>query len=339
MQLDNILKKAVERRASDLHLLVGKPPIVRIDGGLVELDGKNILSEKEAEQIILGILTDVQKKKFLKNRELDISYTIKQARFRVNCHFEQGHMGMVARIITHEIPSMEDIGMPEIGYELTRIQQGFILVTGPTGCGKSTTLAAMIRLINEERKAHIVTLEDPIEFVHESIKSLIRQRQLGSDFLSFKEALKHVVRQDPDVILVGEMRDLDTIASAITLAETGHLVLATLHTNSAAQTIDRVIDVFPPYQQDQIRLQLSMSLRGVIAQRLLPRAGGGRVAVREILINTPAVGNMIRENKIAQIPTAIQTGLEEGMQTLVQDIKKLLKNKLINEEVASPFLE
>jgi twitching motility protein PilT len=233
---------------------------------------------------------------------------------------------------------MEDLQMPEIVTQLIQRTSGLFLVTGPTGCGKSTTLAAMIERINQTRSAHIITLEDPIEFVHQPKKSIIKQRQLGTDILSFEDALKHVLRQDPNVIMVGEMRDLETIAATITLAETGHLVLATLHTHSASQTIDRIIDVFPPHQQSQVRLQLSISLSGVLTQQLVPRVGGGRVAVREILINTPAISNIIRENKIPQIKSVIQTSADEGMFSMEQNIKELLDNNSIDEATALAYL-
>lgn len=337
--IEKIFSYAASKGASDVHLIVGKMPLIRIDGVLQETDSFAVLTAKSAETIIMGMLTETQQKELYGKRELDSSYAIVDGtRFRVNCHFEKDNPGLVARIIPNAVPAMKDLGMAEVIFRLTRLKQGFVLVTGPTGCGKSTSLAAMIRQINEERAEHIVTLEDPIEYLHEPVKSIIRQRQLGTDFLSFAEALKHVMRQDPNVILVGEMRDFDTIAAAITLAETGHLVLATLHTNNSAETIDRIIDVFPPYQQDQIRLQLSMSLEGVISQRLMPKIGGGRIAAREILINTPAVANMIRENKIAQIKTALQTGTDEGMTTMDQDIKLLFQTQMITEETAQAYI-
>jgi twitching motility protein PilT len=234
---------------------------------------------------------------------------------------------------------MEEIGMPEIVYQLTREKDGLVLVTGPTGCSKSTSLAAMIDLVNKERSESIITLEDPIEFIYTPKKSIIIQRQLGQDMLSFSEGLKHALRQDPNILLVGEMRDLDTIGTTITMAETGHLVFATLHTHNAGQTIDRVIDVFPPHQQDQVRLQLSLSLRAVISQHLIPAVNGGRVALREILINTPAVANLIKENKVAQIKSVIQTSAEVGMITRDQHLKQLLAQKLITKEVYQAYLE
>ena len=247
-------------------------------------------------------------------------------------------MGLVARVVPNKVPTMKDVGMPEIVYELTRLKQGLVLVTGPTGCGKSTSLAAMIDLINSERSVNIVTLEDPIEFIYKPKKSIIKQRQLGTDMLSFQAALKHILRQDPDVVMVGEMRDLETIAATITLAETGHLVFATLHTLNAAQTVDRIIDVFPPYQQPQVRLQVSMSLRGVISQRLLPRKDGGLIAAREIMINTPAIANLIRDNKIPQIKTIIQTSADEGMVTMDQDLKRLVEEGLVEKEHAKQYM-
>ena len=244
----------------------------------------------------------------------------------------------MARVISSEIPTMEDVKMPEVVYRLLDMYQGLILMTGPTGCGKSTTLAAMINHINTNKSAHIVTLEDPIEFLFKPQKSIVKQRQLHTDMITFQDALIHVLRQDPNVIMVGEMRDLATIAATITLAETGHLVLATLHTHNAAQTIDRIIDIFPSHQQQQIRLQVSMTLTGIISQNLIPQEGGGRVATREILLNTPAVANLIRENKIAQIKTVIQTSAKEGMITMDQDLINLYSKKLISKETAQSHM-
>ncbi len=332
--IDTIFKHAVEAGASDIHLLVGKPPIIRVDGELKDTDFP-MLSRKVTEDLIHSMLSEHQRELFLTEKELDLSYELPSvSRFRVNLHIERGNPALAARIVSSRIATMEDLVMPEVVYDLVRLPQGLILVTGPTGCGKSTSLAAMVSLINKERRAHIITLEDPIEFLHTSDQSIIKQRQLSTDFLSFPEALKHVLRQDPNVIMVGEMRDLETVAATITLAETGHLVLATLHTLNAAQTVDRIIDIFPPYQQTQVRLQLSLSLRGVISQQLLPKKGGGRVASREIMINTPAVSNLIRENKIAQIKSVIQTSAEDGMTTMDQDLKRLFKDNLIDREVA-----
>ncbi len=334
-QLDGLFKIAVEQKASDLHLIVGKPPILRIDGDLKEIPGQPPLTEAGARDLVFGIISEAQKTKFIAERELDLSYEISDfSRFRVNIHWEKGNVGLVTRIVAGQIPTMEEILMPQIAYQFTRGSDGLILVTGPTGSGKSTTLAAMLNLINKERTCHIVTLEDPIEFIYQPVKSIIKQRELGSDMLTFAAGLKHTLRQDPNVIMVGEMRDLETIAATMTLAETGHLVLATLHTINAAQTVDRIIDAFPPYQQDQIRVQLSMSLRGIISQRLLVKQGGGRVAAREVLINNPAISNLIRENKVAQIKTVIQTAADAGMNTMDQDIKRLFKQGSISKESA-----
>jgi len=333
--LDELFKIAVDKKASDLHLVVGQPPIIRVDGSLQRIKEKNDLTQETIKELLYSILSDTQKENLTKKRDLDMSYEIESlARFRVNMHYEKGNLGLVARIVTHHIPNMDEIQMPEAAYSLARLKDGLILITGPTGCGKSTTLAAIMSLINTERNCHIVTLEDPIEFIFNPVDSIIKQRELGSDFLSFASGLKHTLRQDPDVVMVGEMRDLETIAATMTLAETGHLVLATLHTINAAQTVDRIIDVFPPYQQDQIRVQLSMSLQGVISQKLLAKQDGGRIASREILMNSDAVSNLIRENKIAQIKTVIQTSADVGMITMDQDIKRLFKENQISEETA-----
>lgn len=334
MTIESLFTLATERGASDLHLAVGLPPTIRVHGELKPLED-SALTPKKMEELVFSLLQANQKERFLKEREMDVSYQLKDGtRFRVNLHCEKDNFGLVARVIPTSIPSLEDIGMPEVVYNLTRMDYGLVLVTGPTGCGKSTTLAAMIKLINSERSLNIITLEDPIEFLFKPDKSIIKQRQLGTDMISFAEGLKHTLRQDPNVIMVGEMRDLETIATTLTLAETGHLVLATLHTSNAAQTIDRIIDVFPPHQQTQVRLQLSFSLKAVISQRLLPKQSGGRVAAREILLNNPAVANLIRENKIAQIKSVIQTSAEEGMVTMDQHLKRLVKDEIITKEVA-----
>ncbi len=339
MTINDLFKVATQAKASDLHLIVGKPPILRIDGELRMMPNTEILSRTEAEKLVFSIITEKQKKEFLENRELDISYEINGfSRYRINLFWEKDNVGLVARVISTDVPVLEDLGMPPIVHRLIEKDQGLILVTGPTGCGKSTTLAAMIQRINELRFANIITLEDPIEYIFKPVKSIIKQRQLGTDMNTFQDALKHVLRQDPNVIMVGEMRDLETIAATITLAETGHLVLATLHTHNASQTIDRIIDVFPPHQQAQVRLQLSMSLSGVISQKLLPRVGGGRVAVREILINTPAIANIIRENKIPQMRSVIQTSADVGMFSMDFNIRELLEKNLIDEPTALAHL-
>ena len=335
MNLDELLQIAVEKRASDLHIVVGMSPVLRIDGILQPIKNKPKIDRKTSQDMIFAILSDKQRDIFINEKELDLSYEIKDlSRFRVNLHWERDNVGLVARVISKRIPNMKDIVAPAVVYDLIKLDQGMILVTGPTGCGKSTCLAAMIDQINEDRSAHIVTLEDPVEFIFEPKRCIIKQRQLNTDMLSFQKALIHVLRQDPNVIMVGEMRDLETIATTITLAETGHLVLATLHTHNAAQTIDRIIDIFPSHQQQQIRLQLSITLRGIISQKLIPRLQGGRIATREILINTPAISNLIRENKIAQIKTVLQTSAETGMITMDQDLVNLFKRGEISKETA-----
>lgn len=337
--IEALLNAAAAHNASDVHIIVGHQPLFRIDGKLIEVQNEPVVTAEAANDLVFSLLTEQQKDKFLRERELDFAYQVKRvARFRMNIHWERGFVGLVARLVRAAPPSMESIMMPKIVHELTRLHQGLVLVTGPTGCGKSTSLAAMIDLINIERKVNIITLEDPIEFLFTARQSIIRQRELYRDFLSFSEALKHVVRQDPNVIMVGEMRDLETITAALTVAETGHLVLATLHTNGSAETVDRIIDVFPPYQQHQIRVQLSMELRAVISQILIPAANGGRLAVREIMINTPAVSNLIRENKIAQIKTVMQTSAQDKMSTMDQDIKRLYQERLIARDVAEAYI-
>ncbi|MFH1745342.1 MAG: type IV pilus twitching motility protein PilT [bacterium] len=339
MNIKDLFSNAAKKGASDLHLVAGLPPALRIDGELLYIEGANPISKKEMEVMVFSMIDDSQKENFLSTREFDFGYAVDNSRFRVNIFFEKGNIGLVARVINEKIPTIEDIEMPSIIYNLLDLKQGLILVTGPTGCGKSTSLAAMINYINANRFCNIITFEDPIEYVFAPDKSIIIQRQLGSDMISFNSALKHALRQDPNVIMVGEMRDLETIATTITLAETGHLVLATLHTYNSSQTIDRIIDIFPPHQQNQVRMQLSMTLAGVVSQRLLPKIGGGRVASREILLNTPAVANLIRENKIAQIKTFIETSSKEGMMSIDQDLQRLFKEGQITKEVAQSYMD
>ena len=339
MNINELFKTATKKKASDLHIIVGKPPVLRIDGELRILSEEAEITRDMAEKMIFSILTEKQREKFINEREIDISYEIpKFSRYRVNLHWEKDNVGLVARVISNEVPSLDDLDLPPVVHKMIEQNSGLILVTGPTGCGKSTTLAAMVERINQMRFANIITLEDPIEFIHKPKKSIIKQRQLGSDMLTFGGALRHVLRQDPNVIMVGEVRDLETMSATITLAETGHLVLATLHTHNAAQTIDRIIDVFPPHQQAQVRLQLSISLSGMLSQQLLPKVGGGRIAAREILINTPAVANIIRENKIPQIKSVIQTSADEGMFSMEQHVKELLRQNLIEESTALAYL-
>lgn len=339
MKVQDIFELARDKGASDVHLIVGKPPILRIDGHLLEIKDESELTRESSQKLISELLLPEQYERLLNEKELDISYELPdETRFRINCHFERGNLGLVARLVPAKVPTLEEIGANEIIYEFSRLQDGLVLITGPTGHGKSTTLAGMIDLINEERGEHIVTLEDPIEFIFKPRNSIIMQRQLGIDMHSFANGLKHVLRQDPNVIMVGEMRDLETVGAAITLAETGHLVLATLHTVNASQTVDRIIDIFPPHQQDQVRTQLSMTLRGIVSQKLLPSVDGSRVAAREVLVNTPAVANMVRENKIAQIKTAIQTSADVGMITLDHDIIRLYNEEKIDKEIAMTHL-
>ena len=339
MEINKLLKIAVEKKASDLHLVVGHKPILRIDTEIQPIKDLEEISDLEMKKMVESILTVTQKKKFYEEKELDLSYEINNlGRFRINLFWEKDNIGLVARVINKKIPNLEDLGLGDVVKEMILQNQGLILVTGPTGSGKSTTLAAMINYINENKKASIITLEDPIEYLFPKSQGVIIQRELGSDMRTFAAGLKHVLRQDPDVIMVGEMRDLETIALTLTLAETGHLVLATLHTPNAAQVLDRIVDVFPAYQQEQIRMQFSMVLNGVIAQRLLPKNGGGLVAAREILINTPAVSNIIRENKVPQIKTVLQTSADKGMITMKQSINSLYENDLITEKLASSLL-
>ena len=335
MKIDDLFKNAVSKKASDVHLIVGLPPIFRIDGKLNSVPNTNRLTSKTIQTFIDPILSEKQKNIYLKEKELDLSHEIKSGeRFRVNLHWEKNNMSLAARVISADIPTIDEIKMPPITSELLKMNQGLILITGPTGSGKSTTLAAAINYINSNFAVNIITLEDPIEFLFKPNKSIIKQRQLHTDMNSFGNALTHLLRQDPNVIMVGEMRDLETIAATVTLAETGHLVLATLHTHNAAQTIDRIIDIFPSSQQQQIRLQVSMTLKAVISQQLLPKKGGGQIASREVMINTPAIANLIRENKIAQISTIIQTSADEGMITMDQNLVNMYNEGLIDKETA-----
>lgn len=346
MDVKNLFKIAAEKKASDLHLLVGQPPIIRVDGSLVTVnsvwEGKEFYSPLSATDltVVTELLLDKEQRiRLIKEKDLDCSYSVNGVRFRVNISYEKNNLCVVARVIEEKKPTLDEIGMPEIVKDLLNAHQGLILVTGPTGCGKSTTLAAMVNHINSTKSCHIVTLEDPIEYIFTSDKSLVAQRQLGSDVSSFASGLKHVLRQDPNVIMVGEMRDLETISAAITLAETGHLVLATLHTYNAIQTIDRIIDIFPPHQQSQVKSQLSMLLTAIISQRLLPRISGGRVAARELLIKNAAVANLIREGKIAQLKSVMEMHTKNGMITLDSHLKELYKAEEITKETMATYLE
>jgi twitching motility protein PilT len=336
MDLAELLKHAVEHGASDLHLTAMRPPMVRISGKLIPSGFDTELTPDDTKSLIYSILTDDQKAKFEEEHELDFSIGIPGvSRFRVNVFMQRGCVSGVFRTIGENIPSCEELGLNETVQQLALLPRGLVCVTGPTGCGKSTTLAAMINLVNQQRDGHIITIEDPIEFLHPHIRSTINQRELGSDTFSFPRALKAVLREDPNVILVGEMRDLETIAAALTLAETGHLVLSTLHTQDAASTVDRIIDVFPPYQQEQIRVMLAATLKGVVSQVLLPKVDGqGRVAAREVMVVTPAISAIIREAKTHQLYSAIQTGANLGMCTMEKSLAELHAAGLITDEDA-----
>jgi len=336
IEYSEILLDVVERKASDLHLTAGAPPMLRQRGRLVALESYPRLTPEDTREFIYSILTTEQRRRLETDLQLDFAYVVPgRARFRVNAYFQRGAVAAAFRLIPSEIVAIDSLGLPPIVHELTRRPRGLVLVTGPTGSGKSTTLAAMIDEINQTREEHIVTIEDPIEFVHAHKRCIINQRELGNDATSFASALKAALRQDPDVILVGEMRDLDTISTALTAAETGHLVFATLHTQDAPQTIDRIIDVFPPAQQAQIRVQLSVTLQGVITQQLLPTAdGAGRCVACEVLVPTAAVRNLIREGKIHQIPSVIQTGSAHGMQSMDSALATLVRAGTITQELA-----
>jgi twitching motility protein PilT len=334
-----LLLRAYEEEASDLHISFGIPAVFRIDGELRQL-GEQTYTSIELERMVGTILPEDKKAEFASNGETDFSFALQDlCRFRINAFHQRGEVSIAARLIPTEIPTIEQLGMPAILYDLAKKPQGLILVTGPTGSGKSTTLAAMIDYVNSNDAKHIITLEDPIEYLHDHKKSIVNQREIGVDTQSFANGLRAALRQDPDIILVGEMRDLETISTAITAAETGHLVLATLHTSSAATTIDRIIDVFPPHQQSQVRIQLANVLQGIISQRLfVKKEGRGRVAATEILIQTAAVANLIRSEKVHQIQNVIQTSRSLGMHTLEASIQQQLAKELIHMNDAKPFL-
>ncbi|MBM4196760.1 MAG: type IV pilus twitching motility protein PilT [Gammaproteobacteria bacterium] len=334
MDITQLLAFSVKNNASDLHLSAGVPPMIRVDGDVKRINMPP-LSHKEVHSMIYDIMSDKQRKDYEEFLETDFSFEIpKLARFRVNAFNQSRGAGAVFRNIPSQIRTLEDLKAPAIFRDIAMYPRGLVLVTGPAGSGKSTTLAAMIDYVNSNKPDHVITIEDPIEFVHESKKSLINQREVHKDTLGFSEALRSALREDPDVILVGEMRDLETIRLAMTASETGHLVFGTLHTSSAAKTVDRIVDVFPPTEKELIRAMLSESLRAVISQSLLKKNGGGRVAAHEIMIGTPAIRNLIREGKIAQMYSAIQTGQATGMQTLDQNLQDLLAKGLISKEEA-----
>ena len=311
--ISQLIDYAIAHGASDLHLIVGVPPVVRRDGKLLAIANEPPLTEEAAEEAINSIMVPQQRQTFVTTRELDFSFGFRATRFRVNTYFERGHVAAALRLIPATIPPLAQLGLPAVLERFTAPSQGFVIVTGPTGHGKSTTLAALIQSINETRSEHIVTIEDPIEYIFAHKKSMISQREVGSDTGSFANALRAVLREDPNVILVGEMRDLETMEAALTAAETGHLVFATLHANSAEQTADRIVDAFPPHQQSQIRLQLANVLLGIISQRLIPRVNGGRIAAAEILTANDAIRSLIREGKTHQIANVIKTSATDGM--------------------------
>lgn len=331
LQINKYFQEAVKQNASDLYLIGDEKVFLRIHGVLKIIDEKP-LKDTDLQSAIFALISDNQKSLFDKELELDFAYALDGDRFRVNLHWQKGKIALTARVIPKKVPTAKELGLEPAILEACNLKQGLILVTGPTGSGKSTTLAAMIDKINAERTEHIITMEDPIEFFFENKKSVIEQREVGRDTLSFANALKRVLRQDPDIILIGEMRDLETISTALTAAETGHLVLSTLHTSSAAETIERIIDMFESNRQKQILIQMASSLKMVISQRLMPKIGGGRISAKEILVNNPAISNLIRQNKVSQINSVIATALKEGMIPMNKSLENLLKNKHISKE-------
>ncbi len=334
INLRTLLEEMIEKEASDLHLAVGECPKLRIDGDIVNSSFTEVMTAKDTLHLAYSVLTENQKKRFETEDELDFSFGIQNlARFRGNCFKQRGCVGMVIRMIPFQVKSFEELGLPPVVAKLAERPRGLVLVTGPTGSGKSTTLAAMIDKINRERKGHIITVEDPIEFIHRHQSCLVNQREVGTDTKSFANALKYALREDPDIILVGEMRDLETIAAALTIAETGHLALATLHTNSSAESINRIIDVFPSSQQAQVRAQLAFVLEGVVTQTLLQNASGrGRSLACEILVATPAIRALIRDDKVHQIYSALQSGKKHGMQTMNDSLYQLQMTRRVNPE-------
>lgn len=335
LKIENLLEEVVRSKASDLHIQVGLPPIIRVDGSLRAIPGQPVIDDQSAERLIFSILDESQQQILTKDKEFDFSFSFGDImRFRVNAFHERGNLAAALRAIPNEIKTVAELGLPPIVSSFAELPRGLVLITGPTGSGKSTTMASLIDKINNERANHIITIEDPIEFTHTSKTSVVAQREVHYDTYSFAAALRSALREDPDVVLIGEMRDLETISSAITIAETGHLVFATLHTNSAAQSIDRMIDVFPPHQQPQIRSQLSNILQAICSQRLVPAIGGGRVVAAEILIANSAVRNIIREGKTHQLDAVIQTGADQGMQTMDRTLVKLVQTGVITYDEA-----
>ena len=338
LRIEILLEEIVRKNASDLHLQVGLPPMMRLDGVLAPFPGYDPLNSEEVERLVFAILDDDQQKILIKDKEFDFSFAFGDlGRFRVNAFHERGNLAASLRLIPNQIKTIAELGMPPVIQSFADFPRGLVLVTGPTGSGKSTTLAALIDKINNEKAQHIITIEDPIEFTHKSKRSAIVQREVHYDTYSFSAALRSSLRQDPDVVLIGEMRDLETISAAITIAETGHLVFATLHTNSASQSIDRMIDVFPPHQQPQVRSQLANIIQGICAQRLVPAIGGGRVVAAEVMVANPAIRNIIREGKSHQLDTIIQTGGDQGMQTMDRTLVKLVQSGVVTYDDAREF--
>ncbi len=338
MNIQQLLDLTIQRNASDLHLSVGSPPMIRVHGDIFPVPGETEISPEQIENLFVPLLSDIQQNIFKQTLELDFSFEFeKKARFRANLYRQKGHPAVALRFIPYRIPAFEELGLPLVVKNLTELKQGFVLVTGPTGHGKSTTLASFISIINNTRAVHIIAVEDPIEYVYPAGKSLIEQREMYSDTRSWGNALRAALREDPDVVLIGEMRDLETISSAMTIAETGHLVFATLHTNSASQSVDRIIDVFPEIQQPQIRLQLASTLEAIISLRLVPTVSPGRTLASEVLFATPAVRNTIREGKSHLIDNIIETSAEKGMQILEKSLADLVKRGKISQETAFKF--
>lgn len=323
MDISLYFKEAIDKGASDLHLVAGSRPAIRVNGELVKINDEKV-DEVALEKAILTLIDEKTKERFERKKEMDFSYEFFGSRFRINLHYQEGKMGLTARLMVKFIPLPDEIGFSEIIYSLTHLKDGLILVTGPSGSGKSTTLASMINIINKERRSHIITIEDPIEYLFDDEQSIIEQREVGHDTPNFASALKYALRQDPNVIMVGEMRDLETVSAALTAAETGHLVLSTLHTSTAAEAVERIVDVFPAHQQQQILNQLASNIRAVISQQLIPGKNGKLIAVREIMINNQAIANLIRRNQIGQIPTVIQTSSQEGMVSMNKSIDYLV---------------
>ncbi len=338
IKIESLLEECIRRNASDIHIQYGLPPILRVDGNLYPVEDAAPLDEDMLKDLIFATLDEDQQKIFLKDKEFDYSFAFGDiARFRVNAFHERGKIAAAFRLIPNTIPSIDSLGLPSVVETFAEFPRGLVLVTGPTGSGKSTTLAALIDKINREKSRHIITIEDPIEFTHKSIHSVVVQREVHYDTFSFAAALRSALREDPDVVLIGEMRDLETIQAAVTIAETGHLVFATLHTNSAAQSIDRMVDVFPSHQQPQIRTQLANMLQAICSQRLVPTLNGGRIAAAEIMVANSAVRSLIREGKTFQLDTIIQTSAEQGMQTMDRTLAKLVQAGTISYDAAREY--